>query len=226
MAEESVSGSFEIHVFVGPLDPSMDRVVRFRSVCAEAPAPMRALLLHLDYVDRGFVGVMQTSRYVTGDVAVAREAVRADAAVLRKAGFEVIREKVEAVAVNPGVPQITEQARSSPAERYFEFHLLIEGHEGPLSEADAAAVQGVSKRASSRLSQPVPASYNALQPGQRFLNLRAPRGVGLTDAMRSVRALQREIESVRNLSVKKVVAEYVCFDSNRAVDDGWLEPLP
>lgn len=225
MTDEIVTGAFEIHVFVTPLVPPPEVVDRFRAACAAAPSPMKALLLELDYVDRGYVGVLQSSRYVTGDVATAREAARVDAAVLRAAGFEVIREKVEAVAADPGVPETADDARRSPRDRYFEFHLLVDGRQGPLGPADLAALHEVSVRTSSRLGVPVPASYNALKPGLRFLNLRA-RGVGRADAMETVRDLAREIEAVETLAVSKVIAEYVCFDSNRALDDGWLEPLP
>ena len=225
MTEEIVTGSFEIHVFVAPLDPPTGVVDRFRAACASAPSPMKALLLELDYVDRGWVGVLQSSRYVTGDVVTAREAARIDAAVLRAAGFDVIREKVEAVARNPGVPETDDDARRSPADRYFEFHLRIDGREGALGPAELTAIHEISVRTSARLGVPVPASFNALKPGLRFLNLRA-RGVGLRRAMDTVGELARAIEAVDTLAVSKVIAEYVCYDSNRAIDDGWLEPLP
>ena len=39
-----------------------------------------------------------------------------------------------------------------------------------------------------------------------------------------VRALEAAIAGMDGLVVKKVIAEYICFDSNRAVDNGWLEP--
>jgi hypothetical protein len=219
---ENVTGLFEIHVFVEPLDPSDDRVAAFRTACASAPAPMKALLLELDYVGKGFVGVLQSSRYVEGDVAVAREAARTDAEVLRAAGFTVIREKVEALASDPGVPRDANDAAQSPADRYFEFHLLIDGNRGPLSEDDMRGLRALSTEFAERFARPVPLSYNALKPAQRFLNLRA-RQCGLAEAMRPVDELALAIAS-RGLLVKKTIAEYICFDSNRAVDNGWLEP--
>jgi hypothetical protein len=225
MPEERVTGTFEIHIFVAPLDPPPDIVDRFGAACRAAVPPMKALLLRLDYVGRGFVGVLQSSRYVVGDVASAREAARADAAALRAAGLEVIREKVEAVAVNDGVPKTDDEGRRSPADRYFEFHLLIDGRRGPLSEDDMRALGRVSAEFSASLGTPVPLSYNALKPSQRFLNLRA-RGVGLERAAGRVRELEHAIEAGCELDVKKVISEYICFDSNRAVDNGWLEPLP
>jgi len=217
---ESVTGVFEIHVFVEPLDPPEDRVEAFRIACASGS--MKALLLELDYVGKGFVGVLQSSRYIQGDVADARQAAHTDAEVLRAAGFSVIREKVEAVSTNPGVPRDSSDAASSPADRYFEFHLLIDGKHGPLSEDDMLALRGLATEFSQRFSRPVPLSYNALKPAQRFLNLRA-RGCGVAEAMQPVDQLAAAI-AARDLVVKKTIAEYICFDSNRDVDNGWLEP--
>ena len=219
---ETVTGLFEIHVFVEPLDPPEDRVAAFRAACTGAPASMKALLLELDYVGKGFVGVLQSSRYVEGDVARARQAARTDAAVLRAAGFTVIREKVEALASDPGVPRDASDATQSPADRYFEFHLLIDGPQGPLSEDDMRSLRGLSSEFADRFSRPVPLSYNALKPAQRFLNLRA-RACGLAEAMQPVDQLAVAIAS-KGLVVKKTIAEYICFDSNRDVDNGWLEP--
>jgi hypothetical protein len=225
-ATEPVTGSFELHVFVEPLDPPPEAVEAFRAACASATPPMKALLLELDYVGRGFVGVLQTSRYVTGDVAAARAAVRGDAEVLRRAGLSVIREKVEAVATDEGVPRSDDDATRSPEDRYFEFHVLVDGTEHPLTEDDMRELRALAAELSARLGTPVPLSYNAMKPSQRFLNLRA-RGVGLERAMVEVNGLAAAISALpdRRLTVKKTIAEYICFDSNRAVDNGWLEPL-
>ena len=223
--EEVVTGTFEVHVFVEPLDPSAAIVERFRAACEGAATPMKALWLKLDYVHKGFVGVPQTSRYVEGDLDTARAAAAADMAVLRAAGFPILREKIEALAPNAGVPKNAEEARHSPPDRYFEFHLLIEGKQRPLSPEDMIRLRSLSRTFSARLGAPVPLSYNALRPSQRFLNLRA-RGVGLHEAMRPVLELQAAIREDGALEVKKVIAEYICFDSNRSVDAGWVEPLP
>lgn len=218
---EVVTGSFEIHVFVAPLDPDAGDVQRFTAACG---GHMKALLLNLDYVGKGFVGVLQSSRYVQGDVARARAAAAEDAEILRAAGFTVIREKVEAMASCAGVPQGEREAERSPRDRYFEFHVLVDRPGRPIDDADVASLRGVAAAFAARLGTPVPLSYNALKPAQRFLNVRA-RGVGLAEAMAPVRALEAAIAGVDGLVVKKTIAEYICFDSNRAVDNGWLEPV-
>jgi hypothetical protein len=222
---ELVEGAFEVHVFVEPLDPPPEVIEAFRAACAAAPAPTKALLLRLDYVGRGFVGVLQTSRYVHGGVADACAAARSDAAWLRRAGLRVVREKVEAVAQDAGVPQTADDARRAPTDRYFEFHVLIDGAARALDEADMRALRAVAAEFTRRLGTPVPLSYNALKPAQRFVNLRA-RAVGLREASAQVRALTEAVGAAGGLAVRKVIAEYICFDSNCAVDNGWLEPAP
>lgn len=221
---EPVIGAFEIHIFVEPLDPPAEVIEQFRAACAQAQPPMKALLLCLDYEQRGYVGVLQSSRYVQGDVAIAVQAAHADAEVLRRAGLRVIREKVEALASDAGVPHSATQAANAPPGRYFEFHVLIDGRDRALGEADMIALRDLSRKYAAALKTPVPLSYNALKPAQRFLNLRA-HGSGLEQAMQPVQALEREIAALGALQVKKIIAEYICFDTNRAVDNGWLEPL-
>ena len=185
---------------------------------------MKGLLLNLDYEGRGFVGVLQSSRYVRGTLEEARIGADEDAKILTEDGFEVVRKKIEAVATSAGVPLTADDAKRSPPYRYFEFHLLIDGKNGPISNANVASLRTIARDMSARLRQPVPLSYNALKPSQRFLNLRA-RGCGLDDAMVHVRSLEEQVAQTGVLGVVKVISEYICFDDNRALDNGWLEPL-
>lgn len=137
----------------------------------------------------------------------------------------VILRRGDAVAGQQrGVPQTREDAERSPRDRYFEFHVLVDRPGRPLDDADVASLRGVAADFAAQLGTPVPLSYNALKPAQRFLNLRA-RGVGLADAMAPVHALAEAVAAMEGLVIKKVIAEYICFDSNRAVDNGWLEPV-
>ena len=221
---DDVTGRFELHVFVQPLDPPPEVIEAFQVACAAAVPPMKALLLQLDYVDRGFVCVLQSSRYVQGDLDSAVAAVHDDAEALRAAGLTVIREKVEAVSTNAGVPQNRAEARPASSSRYFEFHVLIDGRDRPLDDDDLASLRGWSSAFSKQLARPVPLSFNAFKPSQRFLNLRAS-GVGLPEALAVVDELRSAVEAGGRLQVIKVIAEYICFDTQRSVDNGWLEPV-
>lgn len=220
----TVTGTFELHVFVAPLDPPPEVIERFKAACQGAPSPTKALHLQLDYVNRGFVGVLQTSRYVQGDLAHAIHSIHEDAAMIRAAGLEVLREKVEALGTNAGVPRDDADAKGEPPGRYFEFHVLIDGVDHPLSEEDMVALRGLSRDLGAELKAPVPLSYNTLKPAQRFLNLRG-HGVGLDRALAPVKDLERRVADGRALKVTKLISEYICFDTNPAVDNGWTEPL-
>jgi len=226
MTTNVVTGTFEIHVFVTPLDPPPAVAQAFTAACrGEGEAPrMKGLLLNLDYVNRGFVGVLQSSRYVRGTLEDARIGADEDARILADKGFEVVRKKIEAVATNEGVPLTMEDAQRAEQDRYFEFHLLVDGKNGPISNEDVASLRSIAHEMSARLRQPVPLSYNALKPAQRFLNLRA-HGMGLDDAMVHVRELEEQVGRTGVLGVVKVISEYICADDNRALDNGWLEPL-
>jgi hypothetical protein len=182
---------------------------------------MKALLLNLDYVGRGFVGVLQSSRYVrAGSRRRGRPRPRMRGC-LRAAGFEVIREKVEALASCDGVPRDAE-ARRSPGDRYFEFHVLVDGRGGRSMTRRGVAARGrggvlaAARDAGAAVLQRAQAGAAVFKPAGA--GGRAGRGDGAGARARP------EIAAMDGLVVKKVIAEYICFDSNRAVDNGWLEP--
>lgn len=211
---------------MAPLDPPPEVAQAFTAACHGdgETRRMKGLLLNLDYEHRGFIGVLQSSRYVQGTLEEAHIGAFEDALILEDKGFEVVRKKIEAVATNEGVPRTMTDAASAASGRYFEFHLLVDGKNGPISNDDVVSLRSIAKGLSSRLKRPVPLSYNALKPAQRFLNLRA-QDVGLDDAMVHVRELEQQVARTGVLGVVKVISEYICADDNRALDNGWLEPL-
>lgn len=216
--------TFELHVFVGPVEPDEATVARFREACTSADEPMKALLLRLDFAGRGFLGVLQSSRYVRGPLEDAVRAAGRDAAALRAAGLAVVREKIEAVATSPCVPQSAEDPRAREPARYFEVHLLFAPVGEVLTEAHERALEEVSRACALALGRPVPRSYNAFKPSLRFLNLRA-YGVGLDGARTDVEYVAARVERTGLWARVKVLEEYVSYDTNRALDQGWLEPL-
>jgi hypothetical protein len=224
---EPVTGTFEIHIFVNPLNPDAATAERFQKACAEASTPgkrVKGLLLYLDFEGQGFVGVLQTSRYVQGTLDDAQTVASEDAAMMRAAGFEVIREKIEAMSICDGVPRTNDEASRAERDRYFEFHILIEPRNWALADEDVARLRWISSELSKRWKRPVPLSYNAFKPGQRFLNARV-QGEGLDTAMQTVEAIEWAIRETGTLHVVKVISEYICSDTNRGLDSGWLDPL-
>jgi hypothetical protein len=121
LRQHTFSGVMELHVFVLPFNPSADEQARFRADCTEHK--IKCCFLRLDYVKAGFVGALESSRYVNGGMDVVwREAFK-DARMFAAKGWPVIRTKIEATASIKGVPQTDEEARALPPFTYFEFHV-------------------------------------------------------------------------------------------------------
>lgn len=219
----AVRGSFELHVFVAPLDPAPEHCERFAAACAAFE--MKGLHLFLVY-DQGPVGVLQSSAYVDGglDDAVAR--CHAQAQHLRDLGFNVIREKIEALADNIGVPKTRVEAHRAPDDLYFEFHISVGGPEDrALDDGDRAFLEDLSRELSQRFATRVPLSWNAFKAAQRFLNVRTYQ-LGYEASMEIVEAIVQR-SSARGLVVKKTIREFIVYDTNKDVDRGWVEdPLP
>lgn len=231
-----VCGTFELHVFVAPLDPDPETVERFQAVCREHSSEKRrikALLLYLDFVDRGFVAVMQTSRYVQSSLHDAWHEIGRDADALRDAGFEVVREKIEAISTNDHVPEDRDEARRIAGGTYFEYHLQIaRADEGPeprpsrdITTDDEAGLRALATSLSRDLATPVPLSYNALKPDRWFLNART-YDLGRQESMARVQQIHDAIEATGTLRVTKVIREFIVGDTHKGLDNGWLEPRP
>ena len=230
----STTGMFELHVFVAPLDPDPQTVERFEEVCRAHSSEgrrIKALLLYLDFVHLGFAAVMQTSRYVQGTLDSAWREIARDAGALRDAGFEVLREKIEAVASNDHVPDDDEQARQIAGGTYFEYHLQVarqgdrDGGAPAITRDDEAGLRAIAAAIGRDLEAPVPLSYNALKPDRWFLNART-YGQGRQQSFARVQQIHDAIEATGSLRVVKVIREFIVGDTNKALDSGWLEPLP
>ena len=180
----------------------------------------RGLCLGLNYDGKGVVDVLQSTKYVTcPDVHTAVALMLADARRLNE-HFEVVRLKLEAMASNPGIPRTDEDAAQMPPGLYFEHHIKLNA---PVTPESDDRLKALGRELTTELGIRVPFSCNNLRgKNQRFLNART-YAMG---AERSATVVERIIEAVqaRGFSVTKVIEEYVVFDTNKALDGGWLEP--
>ena len=220
---DRVQGPFELHVFVAPLNPSSEECERFASACAEGG--IKGLHLFLVF-DQGPIGVLQSSVYVDGGFHDALARCHENAEHLRARGFRVIREKIEAAATNVGVPINAAEARRVPGDLCFEFHVSIAGpNDEPLVHADHTFLERLAKELTTDFGTRVPLSWNAFKAGQRFLNART-YGLGYQESMEFVNTIVGRIEK-QGLVARKLIREFVVFDTNKDLDRGWLEdPLP
>lgn len=220
--EPPVSGRFEGHLFCLPLDPSDEEKQRFVEACEAIGA--RALCIGLDFEGKGIVRVLMTSKYYERDSVHEPVAdMVADAEVLDRS-LEVVRIKLEALATQPGIPLRSNDARAMQErtgfDHYFEFHVRLAGDPTPERDAELQALAGELTR---ELGVKIPFSCNDMgAKTQRFLNART-YGLGLEESQRDVIDRITAAVTDRGYAVQKVISEYGVFDTNKALDRGWLE---
>jgi hypothetical protein len=174
------------------------------------------------------LGVMQSSRYVTGTMKDARKVCEEDAELLCANGFEVIRQKIEAVAgITEGVPETKNDSIAHSSDHYFEYHIQVatkNAENAKISPEDDEKLIAIAKQLQNDLRVQVPVSWNAFKEAQRFLNTRT-YGLGKQESYEIVDKISKAIEEQTNLTVLKVIREFIASDDNKQLDAGWLEPL-
>lgn len=204
-------GTFEAHVTV-TLDGG-ERLDTFRALSGRLG--VKCVVIELP---RGQVPTQpMTASYHRGTVQEAAQEVAQLAWALHGAGFDVTRVKLEAVTTNSGIPQSDDEARAMPTGNYFEFHVKALLPTG----ADAEGLRVLCQRHDAHLSR------NALKqetPGrqERFITQRA-HGVGRINAEARFERLVSALEAAGH-TLGNRLREYSIFDSNAAVDAGWIDP--
>lgn len=217
-AEPNVQNTFECHIFCLPLDPSDAEKERFVEACNAVG--LKALCLGLDYVDKGVVNVLQSTKYYKcDDVHTSVGYMLRDAEALEEHFGNVARLKLEAVAANPGVPQSDEEAQAMPGDTYFEYHIKIRGEPSPENDA---TLKALAAELTDELGIKIPFSCNNMgTKNQRFLNART-YGLGYPESSAVVDRIVEAIEA-RGFEISKVIREFIVFDTNKELDRGWLE---
>ncbi|MFJ6566401.1 hypothetical protein ACIQNU_03200 [Streptomyces sp. NPDC091292] len=138
----------------------------------------------------------------------ARAGARALLARLAADGFVPVRVKVESAPWAPEVPR-----RPTDADGYFEHHvkLLLD------AEFDRGALTSVAVAHGAHLS------WNARRPRdggrhERFVTQRCHA----VDAGRAERALDALLDALAGHEVMSVEREFVLYDSDLSLDDGWI----
>lgn len=212
-----VSGLFECHIFCTPLDPNPEEKERFVTACQEAG--IKALCLGLDYEGKGVVNVLQSTKYYESqDARTPIAYMLRDAEALAR-HFEVVRLKLEAMAENPGIPLSDAQAKEIPGDSYFEYHIKVDA---PVSPENDEALKHLARKLTETLGIKIPFSCNNMRgKNQRFLNART-YGMGLEASSAVVEKICAAIRE-QGFPVGKVIREFIVFDTNKALDQGWLE---
>lgn len=215
--EPKVQNTFECHIFCLPLDPTDEEKQRFDEACDSVG--LRALCLGLDFQDKGIVNVLQSTKYYKCDDVNTPVAMMLEDAKRLSAHFEIARLKLEAVAANPGVPQTDEQARAIPGDTYFEYHIKIKA---PATPENDEILKALASQLTDELGVKIPFSCNNMHgKDQRFLNART-YNMGFERSNALVDKIVEAIEA-KGFEVSKVIREFIVFDTNKALDKGWLE---
>lgn len=136
--------------------------------------------------------------------------------IKREGGFDVTRIKIEAAPMNEDVPVSDDDGRAQPPDRYFEHHvkLLLD----PADDLDA--ITRIAQRHAAHVSR------NALRHRddgrqERFITQRCFQ-VGRDTATRALNRLLDELK-VAGYELIDIEQEFVVYDSNVALDAGWIE---
>lgn len=149
-----------------------------------------------------------------GEFETARAEAARVAGALRADGFAVARVKIEAAPWNAGVPGTDDEALG-PAY-YFEHHVKL--NLGPGADLDALA--GTVRPYSAHLSRN---ARRVRTDGreERFVTQRC-RGVGARTAGVRLNALTGALREAGH-EIAEVEREFVVFDGDESLDDGWIE---
>jgi hypothetical protein len=205
----SYFGTFESHVTVRA--ESLEQVERFRSLCRERN--LKCILIELA---RGrHHSQSMTATHHQGSLEDALTEAHAIAQYLDRHGFEVTRVKIEAEPTSSGVPRTDEEAARLPATNYFEFHLLV-----ILTRlSELPALNNLCAKHNAHLSSNA-FKQAAGEETERFVTMRL-KGVGGERAAILFETLASAIE-MAGYQTSKRVHEYVVYDTNLTLDDGWM----
>ncbi|WP_254513516.1 hypothetical protein [Anatilimnocola floriformis] len=141
--------------------------------------------------------------------------VRIETSTLAEAGLSVVRVKIEAEPTAQGIPQTCAAAIREPADRYFEFHLKL------------LLAEGTDLRSLKEFTQPHGAhlSRNARRRRddgleERFITQRCST-MGQIEARAAWQQLLQDLQRAE-YELLEAEEEYVVYDSNLALDAGWL----
>lgn len=203
-------GSFEAHLTVDAAD--LERRAAFEELCGELG--VKCVLIELA------AGVHRsqpmTASYHRGELSAVIAEIEALHAALWAAGFPVVRVKIEAAAMNPGVPITDDEAAAS--DGYFEFHAKVRL---PSIDADAlATLRALCESRAAHLSRN-DRKRDERGVAERFITQRV-YGVGRTRAANAFDALLRDLAQAGH-AVVSMKREYTIYDGKLELDAGWLD---
>ena len=206
----SYSGTFEAHITI--LAAELTTREKFRDVCQGLG--VKCILIELP---NGITRSQpMTASYYHGTLEDVLAEVQSLAQAIADAGFEVTRIKVEAMIDNCDIPEDDEDVQALPASNYFEFHVKVTLP----GDADVATLQVQCRQRGGHLSANT-FKYQRDGQQQRFVTMRL-YGVGRRSAEARFDELLQWLEG-EGLKLSHKLREYTVYDTNLALDAGWIE---
>ena len=213
----NIADTFESHLFVGPINPSVELQQDFVKACKAVES--RALNLALNFEQAGLNTVLQTTKYYK--VPNPLEALIQMVAVAERLAenFDIVRIKLESLASNSGVPQTDAEALNIPGDTYFEYHIKLK--DMAINADNDNKLKALSAHLTQSLNIKVPFSCNNLPDFQRFLNARTYK-LGFINSYAMIDKIADAIKA-NGFTIDRIVSEFITYDTNKQLDQGWLE---
>lgn len=234
--------TFELHVFVDPINPddaARDAFIEHVAKYNKSEKPrflMKACVLGLRFRNGigGFknVYVLQTAMYFLAETLdEAINAIKEQRAFFEKYG-PVLRLKIEGIVDKiDGCPETEAEAAERP-DRYFEMHIKVYTSPDDSVETLREKARVFADDAAKTAPYPIPLSWNALRDKayrdgrghQVFLNAR-PRGVTIDGAKACRDDLIKRLRAA-GFIVAETHLEYVLWDEDTLdppMDKGWID---
>ncbi len=206
-------GTFEAHVTVAVGGSSPDTEA-FRTACTD----LGLKCISIELPEGETRAQPMTGSFHRGELLDVQQEVVAIARELVRRGFEVTRTKIEAHGRLEWTPATDDEALKGPSTSYFEFHMKL----ALPANMDLAPVVARFKELGAHLSRNAHKAAGADGMAEHFVTVRAHR-VGRLTAEARFAAFCVEVERA-GYSVRNRIREYTVFDTNVALDRGWIEP--
>jgi hypothetical protein len=198
---------YEIHVTV-----AVANLDQFRAVCRALG--VKPIILDLHSRQGEVAKDVMTSSVFFGDNRTAYEEMRRIADGLRRAGFEVVREKIETIPSHPAAPSREDQQAGMPPNCYFECHFNV-----VCDDARREALFAIAKENDAHISRNV---FKDLGNGAYIVMVTARSYSMVIEDFHVWIAKVKVAMEKAGFAVEKETIEFSIYDTKQSHDSAWL----
>ena len=232
MAEQIKRATFEIHLTVGPFDPSEEETSLFTNFCTRQK--LKPIYVGVLYTKPpfgpGFKRFLQTSEYLVGSFESAEKRLNDTSHLLEQEGFLVLRRKIETTASSMAEALPILPLEEDKTRWYYETHIVLKLDEEYLAISHAGdqvfkpprekmkKVIALNHECNANLESHhlyIPLSFNMKYKQQCFITVRS-YGCSRAEADTYVSYCIQKIE--KDFEIVKTIREAVVYDDNARID--------